>query len=187
MISNPAQRGVLDTLCKKVCQWLATGRWLSLGTPVSPTNKTDRHDITDILLKVALNTITLTTHPHPRSMYLYYPHTNSWIFIELPDHASHHNTDAIDIDVKVTLLFKLINITKLFKYGRIILLSRYNRVYKRTQQTNTKATHPFFLTLTKKNQLYIVCLFSIQRGSIQIIIYIYIRLKIKPNSVRIRF
>jgi len=29
------------------------------GTPVSSTNKTDSHDITEILLKVALNTITL--------------------------------------------------------------------------------------------------------------------------------
>jgi hypothetical protein len=28
---------------------------------VSPTNKTDRHDIIEILLKVALSTITLTT------------------------------------------------------------------------------------------------------------------------------
>ena len=33
------------------------------GTPVSSTNETDRHDITEILLKVALNTITLTPHP----------------------------------------------------------------------------------------------------------------------------
>jgi hypothetical protein len=31
-----------------------------LGTSVSSINKTDRHDITEILLKVALNTITLT-------------------------------------------------------------------------------------------------------------------------------
>jgi len=31
-----------------------------LGTSVSTSNKTDRHDITEILLKVALNTITLT-------------------------------------------------------------------------------------------------------------------------------
>jgi hypothetical protein len=30
------------------------------GTPVSSTNKTDSHDIPEILLKVALNTITLT-------------------------------------------------------------------------------------------------------------------------------
>ena len=29
-------------------------------TPVSSTNKTDHHDITEILLKVVLNTITLT-------------------------------------------------------------------------------------------------------------------------------
>jgi len=30
-----------------------------LGTPVSPTNKSDRHDITETLLKVSLNTTTL--------------------------------------------------------------------------------------------------------------------------------
>jgi hypothetical protein len=30
------------------------------GTPVSSINKTDRQDITEILFKVALNTITLT-------------------------------------------------------------------------------------------------------------------------------
>ena len=48
-------RGVLDTtLCDKVCQWF------SPSTPVSSTTKTDFHDITEILLKVALNTITLT-------------------------------------------------------------------------------------------------------------------------------
>jgi len=32
----------------------------SPGTLVSSINKTDRHDITEILLKVVLNTITLT-------------------------------------------------------------------------------------------------------------------------------
>ena len=43
-------RGVLDTtLCDKVCQRLATGRWFSPGIPVSPTNKTDRHDLIDIM------------------------------------------------------------------------------------------------------------------------------------------
>ena len=48
------------TLCDQVCQRLTTGRWLSPFSPVSSINKTDRHDITEILLKVALNTITLT-------------------------------------------------------------------------------------------------------------------------------
>ena len=33
-------------------------RWFSPGTPVSSTNKTDLHDVTEILLTVALNTIT---------------------------------------------------------------------------------------------------------------------------------
>jgi hypothetical protein len=52
----------LTTLCDKVCQWLATGLWFSLGTPVSSTNKTDRHNITEILLKVVLNTIYHSTY-----------------------------------------------------------------------------------------------------------------------------
>jgi hypothetical protein len=53
--------GVLDTtLCDKVCQWLATGRWFSPGTPVSSTNKTDSHDITEILLKNVVSTIKST-------------------------------------------------------------------------------------------------------------------------------
>jgi hypothetical protein len=57
-------RGVLDIIlqnvCDKVSQWLATGRWFS---PVSSTIKTVGHDIIEILLKVALNTITLTLSP----------------------------------------------------------------------------------------------------------------------------
>jgi hypothetical protein len=36
------------------------GLWFSPGTPVSSTNKTDCHNIAEILLKVALSTITLT-------------------------------------------------------------------------------------------------------------------------------
>jgi hypothetical protein len=51
----PLRRGVLDTtLCDKVCHWF------SPGTPVSSANKTECHDITEILLKVVLNTRTLT-------------------------------------------------------------------------------------------------------------------------------
>ena len=42
------QKGALDSH--------AHGRWFSPGTPVSSTIKTGRHDITEILLKVALNT-----------------------------------------------------------------------------------------------------------------------------------
>jgi hypothetical protein len=51
------------TLRDKVYQWLATGRWFSQGTLVSSANKTYCHDITEILLKVAWNTIQPTNLP----------------------------------------------------------------------------------------------------------------------------
>jgi hypothetical protein len=41
----------------KVYQLLAQGRWFSPSTTAPSTTKTDRHDIVEILLKVALNTI----------------------------------------------------------------------------------------------------------------------------------
>jgi hypothetical protein len=40
----------------KAYQLLAHGRWFSQGIPAFSTTKTGRHDITEILLKVALNT-----------------------------------------------------------------------------------------------------------------------------------
>jgi len=51
----PFKRGILYTtnICDKVDGFL-------LVTSVSSTNKTDCHDITEILLKVALNTIKQT-------------------------------------------------------------------------------------------------------------------------------
>ena len=51
-------RARCTTLCDKVCHWLAAGRQFSLIPPVSSINKTDCHNITEILLKVALNAIT---------------------------------------------------------------------------------------------------------------------------------
>ena len=41
---------------------IAAGRWFTPDTLISSTNKTDCHDITEILLKVALNTITIIIH-----------------------------------------------------------------------------------------------------------------------------
>jgi hypothetical protein len=64
----PLRQSVLNTtLCDKVCHWLAAGRWFS------SISKIDHNDITEILLKVALNTITLT---------LYYVRKNTmcWFF-----------------------------------------------------------------------------------------------------------
>jgi hypothetical protein len=39
-----------------------TGWWFSSATPFFSTNKIDYHDITEILLKATLNTITLTLY-----------------------------------------------------------------------------------------------------------------------------
>jgi hypothetical protein len=44
----------LAAVSDKVYQLLAYGRWFSPGTPASSTTKTGRHDIAEILLKVAL-------------------------------------------------------------------------------------------------------------------------------------
>jgi hypothetical protein len=57
--------------------WLAKGRWFSPGLLVSSTNETDRHDITEILLKVDFNTLKQTlkqTNLFPYTLYcdLYY-------------------------------------------------------------------------------------------------------------------
>ena len=58
----PLTRGILNTtLCDKVCQWLATDQWFFSGTLVPPPiTESDCHNITEILLKVVLNTINLT-------------------------------------------------------------------------------------------------------------------------------
>ena len=73
----PLRRGVLGTtLYDKVCQWFVAVRWFSPGTLVSSKNKTDHHDITKILLKVALNTIT----PLPPPIKLC-NHTCEWIIV----------------------------------------------------------------------------------------------------------
>jgi hypothetical protein len=44
----------LAAACDKVYQLLTHGRRFSRGTPASSTTKTGRHDIVEILLKVAL-------------------------------------------------------------------------------------------------------------------------------------
>ena len=61
--------GILDiTFCDKVYQLHAAGLWFSPGTLVSFTIKTDSHDIAEILLKMALNTMTLTLQHHSRNV-----------------------------------------------------------------------------------------------------------------------
>jgi hypothetical protein len=44
----------------KIFGELTAGQWFSPGTPVSSTNKIDFNDVTEILLRVALNTMIIT-------------------------------------------------------------------------------------------------------------------------------
>ena len=62
-------RGVQHYVIKFVSD-LGTGRWFSPGPPVSSTNKSDHHDITEILFKVVLNTIKQTINKKNNSYIL---------------------------------------------------------------------------------------------------------------------
>jgi hypothetical protein len=81
------RRGALDVaLSDKVCQWLVTVRWFSPRTPVSSTNKTDRHDIAEILVKVVLTTTT-NTLSHKRLDIKFFRIT--FIKFQTSTHAAH--------------------------------------------------------------------------------------------------
>ena len=54
----------------KVYQLLAHGRWFSPGTPASTTTRTGRHDIAEILLKLALSTLNPSINQYVRGLYL---------------------------------------------------------------------------------------------------------------------
>jgi hypothetical protein len=58
----------IQHICDKVCQWVVAGRCFS---PVS-SNKADRHDITEIVLKVALITIIPSYMSKGQNVYIYF-------------------------------------------------------------------------------------------------------------------
>ena len=68
----------------KVYQLLAQGRWFSPGTPASSTTKTGRHDIAEILLKVALNTKIQIQIQQTDIIWLQYNRYNIWNMSYLP-------------------------------------------------------------------------------------------------------
>jgi hypothetical protein len=75
---------VLDTtLYDEICQWLATGKWFSPGAAVSSTIKSGHHNTTEILLKVALNTINLHKY--------HWLFLDSWLGISSYNKSGSHN------------------------------------------------------------------------------------------------
>ena len=83
IFEDPASKGnvvgmIRQMTADKVYQLLSHGRWFSPGTPASSTTKTGRHDIAEILLKVALNAINLNLNLVARSL----QKSNSNVFIK---------------------------------------------------------------------------------------------------------
>jgi hypothetical protein len=57
VLNSQLYKGALDSQQQVIVyQLLAKGQWFSPGTPASSITKTGRHDIAEILLKVAFNT-----------------------------------------------------------------------------------------------------------------------------------
>jgi hypothetical protein len=103
------RRGVINTtLCDKVCQWLEAGLCFSL---VSSTNKTDRQDIPEILLKVVLNTI---TNPNPAMFILLSLFCHQKAFIDPAIVLSMFMLSIIFVIPVVCGLFEWNNIGKVF-------------------------------------------------------------------------
>ena len=96
-IRTPLMARCMRYNIEKVCQWLATCQWFSLGTPVSSINKTDRHNIAEILLKVTLITIN-QTKPYVLPEY---HHRNKKIVNNLGI-SSYINTHYLYIQTEVT-------------------------------------------------------------------------------------
>ena len=83
-----------------VYQLLSHGRWFSPGTPASSTTKTGRHDIAEILLKVALNTISQIKSNHM------YPERDFDIFnLYIQVFALLWLTDVFVISIKIKIFF----------------------------------------------------------------------------------
>jgi hypothetical protein len=102
-------RGVFDTtLSDKVCQLLAAGWWFSQGFSGFPTNTTDRCDITEVLLKVVLNTTTLT-HNLPvvhKITFFYFKCIGKWDKTVKCKHPRINKFTRLSLNVKVSHCLK---------------------------------------------------------------------------------
>ena len=81
------QKGCTRLTSDQVYQLLAHGWWFSPGTPAYSTTKTGRHDIAEILLKVALNTKKSKSKPlSPRVRQIkYYEISVRWFSARHPE------------------------------------------------------------------------------------------------------
>jgi len=105
-----SQKGVFDvTLCDKVCQWPVAGRWFLPGISVSSTNKAAHHDITKILLKGTLSTITLTPNSNPNCDY----ECTWWRLVQ-----THNVCTELDIYVLISVHNTFLYVTTFIMYAK---------------------------------------------------------------------
>jgi hypothetical protein len=94
----------------RLCRWLVAGRWYShAGYPGFFNKKANRHDIIEILLKAALNTITQTLNPTLKTRY--WMNTFYWF------HRHYNPNSIIDWDFRENVLP-----CHIFWYGFVISL-----------------------------------------------------------------
>jgi gamma-glutamylcyclotransferase (GGCT)/AIG2-like uncharacterized protein YtfP len=72
VVSSNHVHGEVYSIQHHVIKFVSDLRQVGCFLRVSSTNKTDRHDITEILLKVALSTINQSNHSKIFSMTLHY-------------------------------------------------------------------------------------------------------------------
>ena len=124
-------RGVLDnTLCDKVCQWLATGLWISLGTPISATKV-----VTEIFFESGVKHITFNGQMMDQTfVYVVHNIKHFWVIVWHIFTSTNNTT---------TILFP----TQLWE-----LLYTYHVIKKCTEKETTSLSN--FLLTTKLNYLH---------------------------------
>ena len=143
--------GFYTTLCDKVCQWLATGQWFSPGTPVSSTNKTDRHDITEILLTVASITINQAkSNLNTKSIMPNMNRNNAWFYIIF---ICIHM--VIDFDLPITFnQYGILSTAKyefIYYYSAFILISIFQN---KNNYVNIFLQNQYFLSLKHQQSCF---------------------------------
>ena len=118
-------------------QWLATGQWFSLRLPVCSTNKTDCHDIAEILLKVALNIFKQTNNIY-WSVSLYFFSDVSKETEDEDDDWADEFSNANAESLKSSLIMNPGNAVKTESRKKIMTKSRQ----KKSATVNVKAPPP---------------------------------------------
>jgi hypothetical protein len=100
----------------------ANGRWFSSSTPSSSTIKTGRHDLAEILLKVALNTINPINQSNIYILYHWFNNLSHQDDTYCPLQKKIHNLEKSKINLSS---YKENVVQKHYKSGRVDLQDNF--------------------------------------------------------------